>query len=110
MSFVTTGKSTVPGSTIAAIQIPISADAIVVNIKYEIVRSAIFPFIRAFKLAETFTKLEISNGNVNNFKIRKNSSPGYEISIIVSSEKLYCRKNVPMKMKNSDILFQKKRV
>lgn len=77
-------------------QIPMNDESIVVTMKYTNVRIAIFPFIRAFKLADTFMRLDISNGKVNNFKIRINNSPGYEINEIVSSEKLNRRKAVPM--------------
>uniref|UniRef100_A0A1B0C4R4 Uncharacterized protein n=1 Tax=Glossina palpalis gambiensis TaxID=67801 RepID=A0A1B0C4R4_9MUSC len=44
--------------------------------KYTKVRRAILPFIRAFKLAEPAIKLDITKGNIINFRIRINSSPG----------------------------------
>lgn len=77
------------------IQIPQKADSIEVHAKYVIVRDTILPFIRAFKLAETVTRLPMSIGSVTNFNIRMNNSPGYEINMMVSLDKLYERNVIP---------------
>lgn len=81
-----------------AIQIPEKADIIEAEAKYIIVRDTILPFIRAFKLAETVTRLPMSIGNVTNFNILINSSPGYEINMMVSLDKLYGRNVIPEKL------------
>lgn len=75
--------------------IPVNAETIEVDAKYVIVRNTILPFMRAFKLAETVTRLDMSIGKVTNFNIRINNSPGYEINMMVSLDKLYERNVIP---------------
>lgn len=55
---------------------PIADEIIDVMKKKSSVRTITFPPNLLFKLAVTVIKLEISNGNVNNFNILKNISPG----------------------------------
>lgn len=57
-------------------QMPIADEIIDVMKKKSSVRTITFPPNLLFKLAVTVIKLEISNGNVNNFNILKNISPG----------------------------------
>lgn len=68
-----------------------------VDAKYTIVRDTIFPFILAFKLAATVIRLDMSIGNVISFNIRRNNSPGYDINMMVSLDKLYERNVIPEK-------------
>lgn len=67
------------------------------------VRSAIFPFMRAFKLAEPEMRLDIINGKISNFNNRMNNSPGYAINVIVSSLKSYDRKLKPKVVAKKEI-------
>lgn len=64
--------------------------------KYETVHIVILPLSFALILADTVIKHERRSGNVNNFKTRRNSSPGYEINKMASSEKCTERKLVPI--------------
>lgn len=68
--------------------------------KYMRVLNAIFPFIRAFRLAEPAIRLEITRGRIISFRIRMKSSPGYDINIIESGPKFSGRRLTPtMKFK-----------
>lgn len=66
----------------------------------------ILPLTLGFILADTVIKHDKSRGNVKNFKMRKNNSPGYEIIRIASSEKRTERKLVPGKNIQFFYLFQ----
>lgn len=86
--------------------IPRVAENIEVDAKYTIIQDTILPLIRAFKLADTVMRLDMSIGKVSNFNIRRNNSPGYEINMMVSLEKLYERNVIPKNVcKNNFNLF-----
>lgn len=77
----------VPGLNVNTIVNPMRIASQVVNIKYSRALSVILPLTSDCKLDDTVIMLDKSNGNVINFNIRKNSSPGYDINMIVSFDK-----------------------
>lgn len=87
--------SAVPGLNVIAMVNPMRMESIVVKIKYISARNTILPLTPACRLDDTVIIDDISNGKVINFNIRKNNSPGYDISKIVSFDKCCGRKLIP---------------
>lgn len=58
----------------------------------------ILPFIRPPKSLATVIMLDANSGNINSLNILMNSSPGYEINRIWSSDKSTRRNRMPSEM------------
>lgn len=84
-----------PGLIVSTIVNPMRIASQVVNIKYSRALNVILPLTPDCKLDDTVIILDMSNGNVINFNILKNSSPGYDISRIVSFDKWHDRRLIP---------------
>lgn len=67
------------------------------------VRSAILPFILAFRLAEPAIRLEMTSGRIISFSRRMNSSPGYEISMMESPCSCNGRREKPAEERENEV-------
>lgn len=86
---------TFPGWIVSAIRTAIRADISEVKAKYVTALTVIRPLTFGLILAETVMRHDKRSGNVRNFKMRRKSSPGYEINKIASSGKCTDRIVVP---------------